>query len=146
MSAFFLSFVPVLLLFFAYMYNFCESFFFMSSSSSFSKVSSLRDKISFLSISRKEVERRRDKNLSQQKLDHRRRRRRLLATRRTIGAHERERERERESINHSNTGRAHHFSPSPFLSLSLIRAHVIPASGFPFLKCLHPNEHQNTKY
>ena len=39
LSAFFLSFVPVLLLFFAYMY-FCESFFFMSSSSSFSKVSS----------------------------------------------------------------------------------------------------------
>ena len=87
---------------------------------------------------------RRDKNLSQQKLDHRRR---LIATPRTIGAHERERERERESINHSNTGHAHHFSPSPFLSLSFIRAHVIPASGFPFLKCLRfPNEHQNTKY
>merc|ERR1712070_213713 len=50
--------------------------------------------------------------MGQQKLDHRRRRR-LLATRRTIGAHEREREGERE---HQSL---QHRSRAPFLSLPL---------------------------
>ena len=59
---------------------------------------------------------RRDKNLSQQKLDHRRR---LIATPRTIGAHERERERERERASITPTPVTRTISLPPPFSLSL---------------------------